>query len=132
MTEPCHVLPLPEQLALAFNARDLDAMTALLAPGATAQVLGSEFPVERGPAKIRATSLTYLLQEEQGRLHAEAVTSADVDHLLLRRGGGRGPLDCAIRVHSDAGQIQRLEHLVIWFRKADLTVLAARFDIPLA
>ena len=76
--------------------------------------------------------LTYLLQEEQGRLHAEAVTSAELDYLLLRRGGGRGPLDCAIRVHSDAGQIQRLDHVVIWFRKADLTALAAEFDIPLA
>ena len=52
----------------AYNARDLDALTALLADEATAELVGSDFPAEHGPAAIAAGSLTHLLE---GALHAE-------------------------------------------------------------
>ena len=123
---------LAEQLGTAFNQRDLDALEALLAPAATAEVLGSGFPVEQGPAKIRETSLAYLLAEEQGSLKAEAVGVDGGDYVLLRQGQGTRPIDSAIHVISEAGQITRLEYLVLHFRETELRQMAEGLGLPLA
>ena len=124
--------PLSQQLAEAFNRRDLDAMAALLAPKATAKVLGSEMPTEEGPTTIRDTSLNYLLREEEGSLQAEACAHEGTDYVLVRSGKGERPLDCAMRVLSAEGQITRIEYLVLWFREAELKQLAADLSLPLA
>ena len=123
---------LAARFADAFNARDLDAMTALLAPESTAQVLGSPFPVEEGPATIRATSLAYLLGEEDGSLQAEPVSHAGADYVLLRKSTGARALDSVARLRSRGDRIERLEYLVHAFRKAELASVAAALDIPLA
>jgi len=120
------------KLQRAFNGRDLDAMEALLAPSATAEVLGSGFPVEKGPEEIRKTSLAYLIAEEQGSLMAEAVKVDGGDYLLLRQAQGARPIDSAMRVICEAGQITRLEYLVIHFRPKELRLLAEGLGLPLA
>lgn len=132
MTEPQNSKTLAEQLGHAFNARDLNAMEALLAPSATAEVLGSGFPVEEGPVKIGETSLAYLIAEEQGSLTAEPLRLEGGDYLLLRQAQGTRPIDSAIRVIGEAGQITRLEYLVIHFRLAELRQMAEGLGLPLA
>ena len=48
--------------AKAFNARDLTALTGLLAPDATTELVGSGFPPEQGAGAIREGSLAHLLE----------------------------------------------------------------------
>jgi hypothetical protein len=121
---------LAAQFEAAFNLRDLDALAALLAPEATAQVLGSELHVEEGPATIRDTSLRYLLREEEGSLQAEARQHEGGNYILIRRSQGERPLDCAVRMSAAGDRITRLEYLVVWFREAELKALGAGLGIP--
>ena len=50
--------------AAAFRRRDEDALVALLADDVTAEVLGSGFGTERGPADVRAKSIHHMLSVE--------------------------------------------------------------------
>jgi len=132
MSEEASSEDLAARFADAFNARDLDAMTALLAPEATAQVLGSPFPVEERPATIRATSFAYLLAEEDGSLQAEPVRHAGTDYVLLRKSAGVRALDCVARLRVLEARIEGIEYLVSAFRKSELASLAAALGLPLA
>lgn len=79
----------PESFVAAFNARDLQALAARLAPEATARVVGAPFPEEVGRDAIRETSLAYLLGDGS-RLRAEGIQHRTADILLFDDRGPRG------------------------------------------
>ena len=89
----------------AFNRRDLGALADLLAPDAVARVDGAPFPEERGREQVRATSLAYVVGEEQ-RLRARTAGLPVTEGLpatpvLLVDVAGR--LDMAIAVEQSDG-----------------------------
>ena len=121
-----------EKFAEAFNAGDLDALEGLLESNATAEVLGSGFPVEKGAAQIRETSLAYLLKEaETDPLTAEVWKDEETEYVLLREPKGARALDSAIRVISADGKIARLEYLVLFHQLEELKQIGAKLSIQL-
>ena len=118
-------------LAEAFNRHDKEAMSALLAPDATAQVLGSPFPEEIGAATIATTSFTYLLDDAARPLGAEARMLKGDACVLLRRQGD-GALDVLFRIRHRAGKLTRIEYLVTGFRRDEMLSLVNSLGIPVA
>jgi hypothetical protein len=122
--------PLPAFVE-AFNARDLDAMAALLATDATAQVLGAPFPEEQGAEMIRHTSLPHVCDPELG-LVASRVIFEGRDWILLRIPGESGPIDTALSAAVEGGAIQRIEYVVAPHQPERLRALGAACDLPTA
>jgi hypothetical protein len=102
-----------EKFVEAFNARDLARLKALLAPGATAQVMGSPFPVEHGPDVIASTSLPHMLGGSGEQLTAEAFHEGGQDWVLFV--ASDGTLDTAATIASNEGRITRIEYFVTHF-----------------
>ena len=113
----------------AFNARDLDALRALLAEDATAQVLGAPFPEERGAAAIATTSLPHLL-EPDADLGAALAEHDGRRLVLLRRDRGAGPLDTVVEASVSGGRVRRLAYTVAPFRPDELAALGDALGIP--
>ncbi|MBI2923082.1 MAG: hypothetical protein HYY18_18665 [Planctomycetes bacterium] len=120
-----------DRLADAFHRRDMEAMAALLAESATAQVLGSPFPEESGAASIAKTSFPYLLDDAHEPLFAEARSLKNEECVLLRRKRD-GALDVLLRLRLDAGRIARIEYLVTGFRREDMLALVESLGILVA
>jgi hypothetical protein len=110
------------RFADAFNARRLEQLADLLSENATAEVLGSGFPVEFGRNQIRSTSLPHLLGDGNDPLVAEVW---EEDHVLLREPAGRRRVDSAIRIQAQGRFILRLEYLVLGFRREELERICA-------
>ena len=121
--------PSADAFAERFNARDLEGLAALLAEDATAEVLDSGFPVERGRDVIAKTSLPHILGEIDPPLSARVWAATDEEPLVLLVTAD-DVLDTVVRViGSEASppnaSITRLEYLVGWHRPADLAGIAA-------
>ncbi len=114
----------------AFNAGDLARLRALLAPDATAEVMGSRFPVERGPADIEAKSLTHMLSWSPERLRAERFVRDGADWLLFLDPGS-GALEAAATIVG-SGLITRIEYFVGWHRPQVLAALGAARGVTVA
>ncbi len=125
MSAPCE---LATAFATAFNRHDVDGMIGLLHEDATAEVLGSGFPEERGVNDIRKKSFPHLLDEAESAVQAEV---QDNDLVFLRRKQD-GALDVAIRIHAHDGKIARIEYLVTHFRRDELVRLAGPRGIVVA
>jgi hypothetical protein len=97
----------------AFNARDLGALKAPLAADATAQVIGSPFPVEHGPDVIAATSLPHMPGGSGEELVAEAFDEAGQQWVLLI--ASDGTLDTAATAAVSEDGITRIEYFVTHF-----------------
>ena len=111
--------------AAAFNARDIDAMAALLTPDATAQVVGAPFPEECGADKIRVTSFPYLCD---ARLTASVVEIEGTEWVLLRNDAGE--IDTALDVRRDGDLVTRIEYIVAPHRPERLRALGAACGLP--
>ena len=96
--------------AEAFNARDADALHALLAPDATTELVGSGFPEEQGPDAIRAGSITHLL--EDGALVATSVAVEGTPYVAFHDGAGQ--LDSLAALQHAGGAIGRLRYHTRW------------------
>lgn len=117
--------------AEAFNRRDLAGASALLAPDATAEVLDSGFPEERGREVIECTSLPYLL-DPAALLVASVVLAEGDPWVLLRSDDGSGPIDTAIRARIRQGKILRLEYLVAPHQPEALRAVGLACGLPTA
>lgn len=120
-----------DEFVRAYNLGDLDALEALLAPDATAQVLGSNLPIERGSKKIRDTSLAYLLGDGTDELVAERWDEDSVHYVLLREPTGARDMDSAIRIEVSDGRIRRLEYLVLFHKHDELVRIGELAGIEL-
>ena len=110
----------------AFRRRDLAGLTALLTDDATAEVVGSGFPVERGPADIEAKSLTHMLGTPQSQPDIEVFDHGGTPRLLFLS-GSPPRLDTVADVVLDpgSGRIARIEYHVVWFRADELARTAS-------
>ena len=115
---------LEERFAGAFNAGDPASMTAMLSSRATAQVIGSDFPVEVGSEAISRTSFAYLLDQGDDPLIAEVWRGEGGVHVLLREAAGDRALDTAIRLHTLEGLITRVEYVVFPHQPEELQKIA--------
>ena len=124
---------LAEKFAAAFNARDLDAMAALLAENATAEVSKSDFGVEEGRQKIKETSLPHILGDESDPkpLAAETWNEDGTTYVLLREAEGDRALDCALKLEAGQGQIQRIDYLVLYHELEELTRISQKAGMKL-
>jgi hypothetical protein len=111
-----------DQFVAAFNDKNLDGLGACLAEDASAQVLGSPFPVEEGRDAICATSLPYLLESD---LQARRVDHPTIAVVLLRD----GCLDVAIEM--DDG-IATLRYLTMPHRSDELRTVASDLALRVA
>ena len=117
-----------KRFAGAFNGKDLDGLAELLASDATAEVLNSGFPVEKGREVIRKTSLPYILDSEVP-LTAEVWVDEGVGYVLLRESGGNRALDMALRLICAGGAIQRIEYWVQDHRPDDVSRIGVKAGI---
>jgi len=114
----------------AFNRSDLAALKALLAPDATAEVLGSGFPVEEGRDTIARTSLPHLLDPDAALTASSLAAGEGEDWILLRTQEGRGPIDAAIRAVVVGDRVERLEYVVAPHRPVELRRIGAACGLP--
>lgn len=92
----------------AYNAGDLDALTALLADHATTELVGAQVEPEVGPAAIRTGSLTHILSDEH--LRATVIRVEEAPYVAFHHVDGTldslaaltssGPRVSAIRYHT--------------------------------
>ena len=122
---------LHQTFADAFNARDLQALVNLLADDATAEVLGSPFPIEQGPDQIAKTSFPHVL-DEQAALRASLGVAEGERWILLRANAGAGPVDTAIRLETKGSSIARVEYVVAPHQPRRLRALGAACGIATA
>lgn len=94
----------------AFNARDPERLSGLLAHDASAKVLGAPFPLEEGPEVIRATSFAHLLEADPP-LTASRARIVSGECVLLRTEEGRGPIDTVILFGLADFRIQHLDYV---------------------
>jgi hypothetical protein len=115
-----------EQFAQAFNDRDMQRLKALFSDKATAKVLDSPFPEERGIEEIESKSLAHMLGDGSEPLKAEA--GAHMGKLLVMFRNGDGKLDTCAFVEESDDKIQRMEYIVESHRPEELQAidLAAR------
>ena len=118
-----------EHFIEAFNAGAVARLADLLADDATAQVLGSPFPVEKGRDAIARTSLPHVLDPSAG-LVASLGNARDEPWILLRTENGRGPIDTAIRIGHDAGRVTRIEYVVAPHQPDALRALGEQLGLP--
>ncbi len=112
----------------AFNRRDLGALADLLAPDAVARVDGAPFPEERGREQVRATSLAYVVGEEQG-LRARTADLAATPVLLI---DGAGRLDMAIAVEQCDGLATSLVYYTVPHRPEFVSEIARTVGLTVA
>jgi hypothetical protein len=115
-----------DQFAQAFNDRDMQRLKALFSEKATAKVLDSPFPEERGIEDIEAKSLSHMLGFDDPPLRAEA--SAHMGRSLVLFRDADGKLDTAAFVEEANDKIIRMEYIVESQRPEELQAidLAAR------
>lgn len=118
-----------ERFAEAFNSRQVPRVAELLADDATAEVLGSPFPVERGREVIARTSLPHVLAPEAGLVASVAVTAGH-PWILLRADAGKGPIDTAIRIDHEGSEVTRIEYVVAPHQPEALRTLGAQLGLP--
>ena len=118
-----------ERFVEAFNARQVPRVADLLTDDATAEVLGSPFPVERGRDAIASTSLPHVLDPGAG-LVASVVHADGHPWILLRADEGQGPIDTAIRIDHEASRVTRIEYLVAPHQPEALRALGAQLGLP--
>jgi RNA polymerase sigma-70 factor (ECF subfamily) len=113
----------------AFNARDLEALTALLAPGATAEIVG--VLVEHGRERIRDGSLHHTLFQEAGEPRAEVreLWSELVVVLRYQTGAGRKMRD-VLRFAADESTIHAFRYY--FYCPETLAEVAGELGLPLA
>jgi len=104
-----------DRFAAAFNERDLDALAACVAEDATARVDGAPFPEEKGRDEIRATSLRYLLEDEDLR----AVRHGAIDGWILLQDVEKR-LDTAIECATSGGAVTALRYVTAPHRPGEL------------
>lgn len=121
--------PVHERLVAAFNRRDVPRVVELLAADATAEVLGSPFPVERGRDTIARTSVPHVLDPAAG-LVASLAVAGERPWILLRGDEGRGPIDTAIRIDHERDLVTRIEYVVAPHQPEALRTLGAQLGIP--
>lgn len=100
--------------ARAFNARDLTAMTAMLAPEATTELVGSGFPAEQGAGAIREGSFAHLLEGEG--LRAARLTFEGSDFVAFH--AEDGTLDSLTSLTVDGDAITKLRYHTRWHDEA--------------
>ena len=100
--------------ARAFNAHDLTAMTALLAPAASATLIGSGFPPEQGAGAIREGSFPHLLEGDG--LRASVHKHDDRVYVAFRDEDGM--LDSLAALDVVDGVIQALRYHTRWHDEA--------------
>ena len=113
----------PQQFAEAFNARDIEKLKSLHAPDATAQVMDSPFPEEKGIDDIAAKSLNHMLDEEAA-LKASAAQLEGRGLVLFHDPEGR--LDAAAWVSEEGGLITRMEYIVQYHREEELKLIGLK------
>jgi len=118
-----------ERFVAAFNGREIPRIAELLATDATAEVLGSPFPVERGRDVIAGTSLPHVLDPGAG-LVASFALAAGQPWILLRGDEGRGPIDTAIRIDHEGSRVTRIEYVVAPHQPEALRTLGAQLGLP--
>jgi ketosteroid isomerase-like protein len=120
------------QFVAAFNAGDLDALAALLAADATAEVIGAPFPQEQGREKIRATSLPHLLDAELSLTAIAADVEGSPGLILVQ--GAAGAVDTAVLCTAapDGSALTRLEYLVVPHQPDRVAAVAAALGRPVA
>jgi hypothetical protein len=113
----------------AFNARDLDALKGLFAPGAIGEVVGSGFGIENGPDDIAAKSLRHMLGDGEDPLRAESFTyDAMTWVLFLDR---TGALDAAASITTTGDRITTIRYHVVHFSRELLTTIAQARGVTL-
>ena len=130
-----HSMIASRKFAEAYNGMSLDALENLLAEDATAQVLGTGWPEEKGSRQIRKISLSHILGLGGGTdpLVAEAWAEGEKHYVLLLDKENR-TLDTAIRIHcADGGadKIQRLAYLVLGHQHQELSRIGAKAGVAL-
>ena len=115
-----------EAFAAAFNDRDLQALGALLADDAWAEVLGAPFPREVGRDAILSTSFPYLLEADPP-LAARVRTEGERIWLLLCVDG---VVDTAIRATVERERVTSLEYVVGPHRPDELRRIGRVCDLP--
>ena len=110
---------LADDLTFAYNQKSNEGMTALLAEDATAEVIGSGFPVEVGPDVISKTSFPHILDEVESPLSAEAHEIDGVPVIVLRRKSD-GLVDMLMKLKDKSGLIGRIDYLVVHFRRDEM------------
>jgi len=115
-----------KQFAEAFNKRDVAALKALYTADATAQVMGSPFPEERGVEDIAKKSLSHMLDEDNP-LTAAAAQIAGKPLVLFRNQSGK--LEAAAWVTENEGKIGRMEYIVSWHRADELILIELKAKV---
>ena len=118
-----------ERFVKAFNGRQVPRVAELLAPDATAEVLGSPFPVEHGREVIARTSLPHVLAPEAG-LVASLGVAKGTPWILLRTQDGAGPIDTAIRIDHEGTRVTRIEYVVAPHEPMALRAIGAQLGLP--
>lgn len=120
---------LHERFVEAFNTGEIPRVVDLLAPDATAEVIDSPFPVERGRDVIAHTSLPHVLDSEAGLVASLAVAHG-TRWILLRTEEGRGPIDTAIRIDHEGALVTRIEYVVAPHDPSALQAIGAELGLP--
>ena len=107
-------MKLERAFAKAFTARDLTALTALLAPDATTELVGSGFPPEEGAGAIREGSFAHLLEGDG--LTAEPLAFEGEAYVAFRDEDGE--LDSLAALTTTDGQITKLRYHTRWHDEA--------------
>lgn len=107
-------MKLERAFAKAFTARNLTAMTALLAPDATTELVGSGFPPEEGAGAIREGSFAHLLEGEG--LTAEAMEFEGAPYVAFRDEDGE--VDSLTALTVEDGAITKLRYHTRWHDEA--------------
>jgi histidine triad (HIT) family protein len=115
-----------KQFAEAFNKRDVATLKSLYAGDATAQVIGSPFPEERGVEDIAKKSLNHMLDEDNP-LTACAGQLAGRALVLFRDQTGK--LDVAAYVTEQDGKIKRMEYIVSFHRADELNLIDLKMRV---
>jgi len=106
----------------AYNAADLSAMAALLAPEATTELVGADVAPEVGPEAIRAGSFTHILGD--GDLRA---TPLDLpEGRLVAFHAADGALDSLAAFTTDAGLVSAIRYHTQWHDAAFVKQIAGR------
>jgi hypothetical protein len=98
----------------------------MYAPDATAQVMGSPFPEERGIEDIAKKSLPHMLDEDNpltastGELGGRAL-------ILFRDAGGK--LDAAAYLSESNGLVTRMEYIVSFHRADELNLIDLKLRV---
>jgi histidine triad (HIT) family protein len=109
-----------------FNKRDAAALKALYAPDATAQVMGSPFPEERGIEDIAKKSLNHMLDDDNPLTASSGELGG---RALILFHDGAGKLDAAAYMSEAGGKVTRMEYIVSYHRAEELNLIDLKLRV---